>query len=717
MASALWVVSAIANAAYAVTFERSSSPTFLGLLTISVCSLVAGWAAWFLPWERWTRRTLLWMIVPALPLIGLANAVNPDPYLVSFYFVMVAMWIGYTQPRWTTAALSPLILLAYWAPIAAVPHHPGLDASVIHFALVCVTVGETLGWASERLQRAQQTVADNAARFEALVSESADAMLVVIPSGHISYVSPSIMSILGIRAEALKGQHVTSFVGDYLHPDDATTAASTMREQFAETASQRQSFEVRLRGADGGWRDVECVAKPLPEGAALEGVLVNLRDVSERNSLRHELTYEALHDELTGLPNRSLLSGRLAHARARFRPLSLVLCDMDDFSVLNERIGHGPSDEVLATVAARLQQAAHPGDTVARIGSDEFVLVTEGDAETGRGLAITARDVIATPMTVGQERVTPSASLAVADAGPGKSSELLSDAGLAMREAKAAGAGSIRAYRPFMRTAFHERVDLQAELLGVAERGELRAYYQPVVELATGRTCAVEALVRWQHPERGLLSPSAFIHTAEEFGFIIPIGLWMLQRSLEDLAELQSTHPGLGLSVNLSAVQLSSDRVVDDIANVLAESGLPPELLTLEVTESTLLDDSKLTIERLFRLIELGLTLAVDDFGAGYSSLRYLRERAFGELKVDKSFIDSAESREPSRELLRSMARLGETLAVPTIAEGVEHTAQAQTLREMRFTKAQGYLYAKPMPFDELVAYLDGPGGRSARRG
>src|SRR6266545_2422986 len=404
--------------------------------------------------------------------------------------------------------------------------------------------------------------------------------------------------------------------------------------------------------------------------------------------------YEAFHDRLTGLPNRASFGDQLRRARARSQRLAVLFCGLDGFKSVNDRLGHAAGFAVLV---------------------EDW-----GDEPELLAMAEHLRRSLVTPVRLGERQALVGMSVGIA-AGPASgSTDLLADAGLAMVEAKRDKGGGVAVYHPRIRRGLVARTELLADLEHAVERGELRVHYQPIVDLGDGHVLGVEALVRWAHPRRGLLGPDQFIAAAEQSGLITSIGRWVLeqaclqvrgwQRRLPELAELQ-------LSVNLSPLQLASDAVVGEVAAALDNSGLRPGLLVLEVTERLLLDPGRETAERLDALKALGVRLAIDDFGAGSSSLHYLRDHPFDVLKVDKSFIDRIDASDTATELVRSIGEIGRTLGVEVVAEGIEHPYQAQALRAMGYTRVQGFLFSRPLAAADLLTFLSGRPGKPSGTG
>jgi diguanylate cyclase (GGDEF)-like protein len=419
---------------------------------------------------------------------------------------------------------------------------------------------------------------------------------------------------------------------------------------------------------------------------------------------------------VTNLANRALFGDRVGHALSRAKrrrsSTAVVFVDLDDFKRINDSAGHHVGDLVIAAVAERLEGCLRSGDTAARLGGDEFGILIEdlaGDEGVDE-VATRILEAIAAPLPLtGEEVVVVTASAGIALSGPGElePAERLRSADLAMYSAKAAGRNRFRRFEPAMHAAIVERVALEEQLRDAIRRNELVLHFQPVVDLASGRLTGAEALVRWQHPERGLLPPGAFIPLAEETGLIVPLGRTVLRMACQAGMGWQTSRRRLRLSVNLSARQVADPDLVDDVAAALRDSGLPPDCLTLEVTESVLVHDTIAIVERLRRLKDLGVRLAIDDFGTGYSALSYLRSFPFDELKIDRSFIATLDEGVREARIVGAIVELGLSLGLTTVAEGVEHAEQVEFLRLFGCTEIQGYLISKPLPPEAFVRFVD----------
>jgi diguanylate cyclase (GGDEF)-like protein len=429
---------------------------------------------------------------------------------------------------------------------------------------------------------------------------------------------------------------------------------------------------------------------------------VAFRDISERKRLEAELIHQAFHDALTGLANRALFRDRVEHALTRTgrdtEHIAVCFLDLDNFKAVNDGLGHEAGDRLLCVVAARLVGATRTHDTVARLGGDEFALLLEGVRDDAEAMAIIERveSAMRTPMSLDGKPVAITASTGIARSGPdARADELLRNADVAMYRAKARGGGAHALFVPEMHAAVLDRLELEADLRMAIAAQQFHLLYQPVVELASGRVVGVEALLRWNHYKRGLVMPGEFIPLAEESGLIIPLGRWVLNEACRQGALFGG--PALSISVNLSGRQLQHAGLTDDVVDALRRSGLPPDRLVLEITESVIMQDTEATLHKLQALKTLGIRLAIDDFGTGYSSLGYLQRFPIDILKLDKTFVDGVARGGTDAALARAIIALGDTLHLSTVAEGVEHAQQRDELLALGCELAQGYLFARPL--------------------
>jgi diguanylate cyclase (GGDEF)-like protein len=519
-------------------------------------------------------------------------------------------------------------------------------------------------------------------------------------------------------ASGVAGQAIVD--GTLVHVDDYTAAGEALEELAANHLQAAMAAPVREDGqivgslVVGSYREGRAYSES--EQAALlsfaDHVSLALTDAKTLDAVR-----QAFHDALTGLPNRALFLDRLEHALARARrghaALAVLFVDLDRFKLINDTLGHGAGDELLVQAAQRLRATVREADTAARFGGDEFAILLEDDTHTEDATHVAQRliDTLQEPFEVSGREVFVSASVGIATsrAGQEDAAELLRNADVAMYRAKQEGSGGYHIFEPGMRVALLERLELEADLQRAVEQREFTVVYQPIVSLEGAGVSGVEALVRWSHPTRGLVSPAEFIPLAEETGLILPIGRFVLHEACRQAARWQREYPAdppRTVSVNLSARQLRQAGLVEEVAEALAASRLDPGCLVLEITESLLIQDTDATIAKLRELKGLGVHLAIDDFGTGYSSLSYLRQLPVDILKVDKSFIDGVHDSKEASAVAKAIMRLGRTLNLRTVAEGIEELAQVEALRTMQCQLGQGYLFAKPLSSAELEQRL-----------
>jgi diguanylate cyclase (GGDEF)-like protein/PAS domain S-box-containing protein len=460
---------------------------------------------------------------------------------------------------------------------------------------------------------------------------------------------------------------------------------------------------------------------PTPaEETAVDSVLLLAAMAIERQAFEHRLAHRAHHDPLTALPNRALFSELLEHALARARrahtTVAVLFLDLDRFKVVNDSLGHDAGDALLAVLARRLESVLRPGDVVSRFGGDEFTILCE-DLEPGaaaRGASAVAErliNVVREPVVLeGEEQfLGVSVGIALAVDGSERPEDLLRDADSAMYRAKELGRGRSEIFDETMRARAQHRREIENALHRAVSREELRVFYQPVISLADGACCGVEALVRWQHPERGLLTPREFIPLAEETGLIVPIGIWLLETASAQVAAWRRTQRNPGdfrLSVNLSGRQLQSPELAAVVRNTVETVGLTPDALCVEITESTLREDADAGVGALKALKAIGTRISVDDFGTGYSSLGYLRRFPVDEVKIDQSFVAQLGSDPADAAIVAAVVRLGHALGVSVVGEGVETEAQLEELRGLGADAAQGFWFAPPQPAGDLTTRL-----------
>ena len=486
-----------------------------------------------------------------------------------------------------------------------------------------------------------------------------------------------------------------------------------------ETFDGREIINYRK---DGSEFVLEWHIVPLRDDTGqLKYWMASQRDVTERKALEEQLKHQAFHDSLTGLPNRALFMDRLEHTLARAKrredSFAVLFLDLDRFKSINDSLGHEVGDELLVAVAERLQACLRPGDTAARLGGDEFLVLLEDIANASDATQIADRIAweLQVPFAVGGREVfiTPSIGIALSTSGQSRPEELLRDADAAMYRAKKKGYGRYRVFDPSMDTHAFARLELENDLRRALECEEFAIHYQPQVLLETERIFGVEALVSWEHPERGLVPPEEFVPLAEETGLINQIGMWVLERSCHQIKKWQERYPTmhgsalLGVGVNLSAKQIRQSDLAEKVAQVLRETELDPCCLTLEISERTAMEDAEYTIGKLRELKELGVKLALDDFGTGYCSLVYFEHSLLDVLKIDRLFIHrEREDPEECAEVISAMLDMTYSLGLAAIVEGVETAKQAARVQEMGGKMAQGFYFARPLPSKAAGALL-----------
>jgi len=562
----------------------------------------------------------------------------------------------------------------------------------------------------EERERAQAALRASEVRFRSLVQNASDLITVIDADTTIAYQSPSIKRVLGFDADDLAGTKLSGL----LHPEDIAHVLAFVDETMT-AQGKVGSVEARLRHRDGAWRHVEIVGADHRRDPAVQGFIINIRDVSERKALEKQLRYQAFHDPLTRLANRAAFTDRLAQGLRRSarsgRPLGVLFLDLDDFKSVNDGLGHSVGDQLLVEIGQRLQGCLRETDTCARFGGDEFAILLEDldGVEDAARVAGRITEALAQPATHARREIIISASVGIAmsDQGPATADDLLRRADLAMYAAKGRGKAHFEIYEQKMHVSVAERLELLAGLQRALDRDEFAIHYQPVISLDDGHVEGLEALARWDHPSRGLLHPDQFIPYAEESGAILGLGRWMLTEACGQARQWRGAVNGggeLAVGVNVSMRQLQLPAFHDEVCAALDEAGLEPSSLILEITENAMMQDVGATLNTLHELKKVGVRLAIDDFGTGYSSLSYLSKLPLDILKIDKTFIERAVDQE---HLIRAIIELGKSLGLTIVAEGIETKQQLAMLRGLACDSGQGFLVTEPLPASEIEAFLN----------
>ena len=550
-------------------------------------------------------------------------------------------------------------------------------------------------------------------RFKTLVQHASDLVAVVDGTGQFSYLSPSFSRVLGWEPSDFDTRPAV----DLLHPRDLVSLR-VQAAKLAGASGESLRSEIRLQHVDGSLRWFEATVVNHLDDPNVAGIVANLHDITDRKVLEDELRHQAFHDSLTTLANRALFTDRIEHALVRqsrtLEPLAVLLVDVDDFKAVNDSLGHGIGDRLLVEIAAILRSAVRAADTVARFGGDEFAILLEDPygADGPEEVAERILAAFATPITIDDRPFVVSTSVGSAVASPGTcgADELIRNADVAMYAAKSQGKGRWVPFEAGMHVAIQKRLELKTDLFEAVSAGDqMELYYQPLVDLSTRRIVGVEALLRWNHPQYGLVQPLDFLPLAEESGLIIPLGHWVLGEAVTQLINWRGRHLGLTeltMAVNVSARQLEDPQFVGQVAKTLAVSDLDPSTLVLEITESILMRPD--IVSKLSDLKELGVRLAIDDFGTGYSSLGYLQQFPVDVLKLDRSFVSGMADTSRQAALTEAVVRMGERLNLHAVAEGVELEEQAEQLLTIGCAYAQGYLFARPLPARDCEALFLG---------
>ncbi|MFI6815439.1 putative bifunctional diguanylate cyclase/phosphodiesterase [Nonomuraea sp. NPDC050328] len=630
------------------------------------------------------------LLLAAIPWTGLREASSEDsrPH-VGPVFVHLLAAVPVVLVVAATGAI--LLHLARWNGRPPTTPVVVLAASVV-LILALRMVG--LLMSNARL-RGLVTLGDR--QLRELAESTGDVVLLCDYEGFVREIGAGVEVTYGYRPEDVLSRSIF----DYIHPEDVPGIQAALQTMGLDAEDAADSgaclIACRVRASDGTWRPTESVATRHVGGEDL--LLVTTRDISDQEALRNQVAHLTFHDGVTGLPNRAYFEERTREVVDGGRTgVAVIFLDLDGFTAVNDSVGHASGDYLLGQAARRLRGAVRSDDTLARWGGDEFAVLVETEAQSAVDLAERlVRAVSQEPFRVADRDVALTASVGVAfaeeDVSPG---DLLRNADVAMARAKDLGGRRVEVFAAHMHADVVRRLELAADLQRALMEQQFAIEYQPVVDLATSRVTAVEALVRWW---RGsvFMAPDQFLGAAEATGLIVPLSEWILQEACREVAAWRASSWDIGLSLNLSARQITAPRFVETVERALADSGLPASALTLEVIEEMLVEDAEETISRLSELRALGVRLAIDDFGTGYASLAFLRQLPVDMIKIDPSFVSGLGRDDTLTLLTRTIVRLGHDLGLIVVAEGIERPEQLELLREMGCTRGQGFLVARPM--------------------
>ena len=556
-------------------------------------------------------------------------------------------------------------------------------------------------------KRSEEALRQLSRQNEMVLNSAGEGIFGLDLQGKTTFINPAAARMTGWDIDELSGQRLHDFL-HHSKPDGTPYPSEEcpIYAVFKTGATLSRDNEVFWR-KDGTHFPVEYVSTPIVEGDKILGAVVTFKDITERKALEKKLQYQAFHDPLTDLPNRALFMDRLGHALARAgqqaSEVAVLFTDLDNFKVINDSLGHKAGDQLLVAVAERLKACLRPVDTVARLGGDEFTLLLEGVTGVSDAARVAERiaQELRAPFALEAQEVfaTTSTGIAVSSSAQGQPTDLLRHADLAMYRAKSKGKACYEVFEPSMSIDALERLELETELRRALGREEFRVYYQPEILLESGDIVGMEALVRWEHPEHGLLLPQEFLPIAEESNLIMPIGQWVLREACKQLRTWQEQYPNIAplvMSVNLSTREFFQPSL---IAEILRETGVDPRTLQLEITEGAVAyDNAQNANNTLWNLKTLGVQLAIDDFGMGYSSLSYLKRFPVDLLKIDRSFVRELGKDLKDTKIVAAIIHLARALDLKVIAEGVETAEQVEQLRKMECDMVQGSYFSKPLP-------------------
>ncbi len=581
----------------------------------------------------------------------------------------------------------------------------GVSDYLIKSEIDSLTLERTIRYAIEH-SRTENALRSSEERFRSVIQNLSDIIAILDDESRITYISPSIERSSKFQIIELLGRKLT----DFAHPDDVEKVFDFL-EEIKKNKETTSLIEWQIVDADGSFYYVESVGINLLDDPHVSGIVITTRNITERKTLEAQLMHQAFHDPLTNLANRVLFRDRVEHALMRYKrqetPLAVLFLDLDDFKNINDSLGHAAGDELLKSVAERLMGCVRFGDTVARLGGDEFAILLEDTEQANNAITIAERvlECVLDPFNVEGYDVMVGISVGISFSSSGKETadELLRNADVAMYIAKDSGKGRYTIFESQMYEAILSQIELEADMRRAIECGEFFLNYQPIVRLDTKKVAGFEALVRWNHPQHGILLPENFIPLAEQTGLILPLGKWIVAESCRQVKKLfDKYNREFSMTINISGKQLQHPGFATEIADALETAGTLPASIILEITESVMMQNTEDMLRRLLKLKSLGVRLAIDDFGTGYSSLSYLQQFPIDILKIDKAFTKGINHGAEKSAVARTIISLSDTLQLSTIAEGIENADQVPTLENLGCKFGQGFYFARPLSEAQL---------------
>jgi diguanylate cyclase (GGDEF)-like protein/PAS domain S-box-containing protein len=594
-----------------------------------------------------------------------------------------------------------------------------MDAGVYDYLLKSEVDAATLERAMRyALKRSaiEKALRESESRFRSVVQNLSDVITILDSEFRITYSSIPTKYRHAKNQNYLLGKRMS----DFCHPEDQVSLNKFLLELHDK--NNLSTVEWRTKLGESEWQYVESVGTNLLADSDVCGLVITTRNINERKILESKLIHQAFHDSLTGLANRVLFRDRVEHALLRAKrqkvPIAVLFLDLDNFKNINDTLGHAVGDELLTEIAESLEKSVREIDTVARLGGDEFAILLEDSAQPEDSIAVANRILqkIQRVFKLQNKDVTVGISIGIALSNEAEENvdELLRNADVAMYIAKERGKGQYAMFETELHNILLAQIELEADLRKAVENNDFILLYQPIVSLETNEIRGIEALIRWQHPTRGIISPLDFIPLAETTGLIIPIGKWVLENACQQLAKLSENDGDFSVTVNVSGKQLQDPKFVDEAIEIIEKSGVNPHHIVLEITETQMIHNTQVTHARLCKLKAFGIRLALDDFGTGYSSLNCLHQFPIDVLKIDKSFIDGISDGTETSAVAKTIIALSDALKLTTIAEGIENQEQIETLKSFGCQYGQGYFYAKPLSELKLAEILQAQYARIA---